>query len=345
METIVIEGQNGNSTIIVDERIEEVAKYLPKKKLFIITDKNVENHYATVFPEAPFFSINPGEASKQLGYIESIYRWLLENNAHRNSFILGIGGGVVCDIAGFVASTYMRGVEFGFVSTSLLSQVDASVGGKNGVDLDGYKNIIGTINQPRFVLCDPRLLKTLPHEELVNGFAEMVKHALISDVKLFEHLEYDCNELLQLNQRILSSHIAESIRIKARVVTADERESGIRKLLNFGHTWGHTVETLTGISHGKAVSIGMEFACRLSMKKGLISNREYLRVINLLQSFGLPTCMNIEPNKVFNVLEKDKKRNANSIDFVLLRGIGVPKIETMDFEELKKFVQNNNDET
>lgn len=339
METILIEGQNGNSTVIVDERIEEVAKYLPKKKLFIITDKNIEKHYAKVFPEAPFFSINPGEPSKQLGYIESIYRWLLENNADRSSFILGIGGGVVCDIAGFVASTYMRGVEFGFVSTSLLSQVDASVGGKNGVDLDGYKNIIGTFTQPRFVLCDTRLLKTLPHEELVNGFAEMVKHALISDIKLFEQLEHDCIALLNLNQPETSKHIAESIRVKASIVTADERESGIRKLLNFGHTWGHAVETLTGISHGKAVSIGMEFASRLSMEKGLISNREYLRIINLLQSFGLPTCMNIEPSRVFKALVKDKKRNANSIDFVLLMGIGVPKIEAMALEELKKFAE------
>lgn len=339
METILIEGQNGKSTIIVDESIEEVTKYLPKKKLFIITDKNIEKHYAKVFPEAPFFSINPGEPSKQLGYIESIYRWLLENNADRNSFILGIGGGVVCDIAGFVASTYMRGVEFGFVSTSLLSQVDASVGGKNGVDLDGYKNIIGTFTQPRFVLCDTRLLKTLPHEELVNGFAEMVKHALISDIKLFEQLEHDCIALLNLNQPEISKHIAESIRVKASIVTADERESGIRKLLNFGHTWGHAVETLTGISHGKAVSIGMEFACRLSMEKGLISNRDYLRIINLLQSFGLPTCMNIEPSRVFKTLVKDKKRNANSIDFVLLMGIGVPKIETMALEELKKFAE------
>jgi len=339
METIVIEGKNGKSTIIVDDRIEEVTKYLPKKKVFIITDKNVEKLYAKVFPQAPFYSINPGEQSKQLGYIESIYRWLLENNADRNSFILGIGGGVVCDIAGFVAATYMRGVEYGFVSTSLLSQVDASVGGKNGVDLDGYKNIIGTFTQPRFVLCDTRLLKTLPHEELVNGFAEIVKHALISDIKLFEQLEHDCIALLNLNQPEISKHIAESIRVKASIVTADERESGIRKLLNFGHTWGHAVEPLTGISHGKAVSIGMEFACRLSMEKGLISNRDYLRIINLLQSFGLPTCMNIEPSRVFKTLVKDKKRNANSIDFVLLMGIGVPKIETMALEELKKFAE------
>lgn len=339
METIVIKGKYGSSTILVDERIEEVTKYLPSKPLYIITDKNVERHHSKRFPNAPVYAIHPGEASKQLGYIEKIYRWLLEKNADRNSFILGIGGGVVCDIAGFVASTYMRGVEFGFVSTSLLSQVDASVGGKNGVDLDGYKNIIGTFNQPQFVLCDTYLLQTLPKEELINGFAEMVKHALISDIKLFEQLEIDYNDLLHLNHPVISRHVAESIKVKATIVNADEREGGIRKLLNLGHTWGHAVETLTGIAHGKAVSVGIDFACRLSMYKGLINNREYLRVINLLQLFGLPTCLKVNPAKVFDYLVKDKKRNNNNIDFILLQGIGKPKIEALAIEEIQNFIQ------
>lgn len=339
METIIIKGQYGSSTILVDERLEEVPKYLPNKKIFIITDKNVERYHSERFPKAPVYAINPGEASKQLGYIENIYRWLLEDNADRHSFILGIGGGVVCDIAGFVASTYMRGIEFGFVSTSLLSQVDASVGGKNGVDLDGYKNIVGTFNQPKFVICDTALLKTLPKDELINGFAEMVKHALISDIKLFRDLEEDCTELLLLNQAVISKHVTKSIKVKANIVSVDEREGSIRKLLNFGHTWGHAVETLTGIAHGKAVSLGIDFACRLSIAKGLLDNREYIRVVNLLQSLGLPTYTKIDPVKVFDVLAKDKKRNSNKIDFILLQGIGKPKIETLAFEEIQNFIQ------
>jgi len=339
MEKLVIKGKESDSTILVDERIEHVTKYLPNKKLFIITDKNVERLYFERFPEAPVFPISPGEKSKQLGKIEGIYRWLLMNDADRNSFILGIGGGVVCDIAGFVASTYMRGVEFGFVSTSLLSQVDASVGGKNGVDLDGFKNIIGTFNQPRFVVCDTNLLKTLPHEELVNGFAEMVKHALIADTTLYEQLENDYADLLQLKQPAVSKHVAESIKVKAKIVEADERESGLRKLLNFGHTWGHAVEALKGISHGKAVSIGIEFACRFSMHKGLLSNREYIRIINLLKLLGLPTCINLSPTKVFDFMVKDKKRNADNIDFVLLNGIGKPVIERISFKEIQDFIQ------
>lgn len=340
METIKLKGKNGISTVIIDGKIEDVSNHLPGKDLFIITDKNVQNSYFNRFPKAPVYSIVPGETSKQLAYIENIYRWLLLSNADRNSFILGIGGGVVCDIAGFVASTYMRGIEFGFVSTSLLAQVDASVGGKNGVDLDGYKNIIGTFNQPRFVICDTDLLQTLPKEELVNGFAEMVKHALISDIKLFEQLENDCNQLLQLKQPLISKHIAESVKVKASIVTADERENGIRKFLNFGHTWGHAVETVAGIPHGKAVSIGIEFACRMSMKKGFISKREYLRILNLLNSFELPTSINVDSRAVVNILAKDKKRNAGSIDFILLQGIGNPKIETMTLDELKTFIES-----
>lgn len=338
MEKIVIKGYNVDSTIIVDERFEDVIKYLPNKRVFIITDKNVENLYQNRFPKAPVYSIKPGEKSKQLGYVENIYRWLLEKDADRNSFILGIGGGVVCDIAGFVASTYMRGIEFGFVSTTLLSQVDASVGGKNGVDLDGYKNIIGTFNQPRFVICDTNLLQTLPKDELVNGFAEMIKHALISDINLFEQLENDYIDLLELNQPIISKHINQSVKVKAKIVTSDERESRIRKLLNFGHTWGHAVETLTGMPHGKAVSIGIEFACRLSMHKGLLVNKDYLRVINLLKSFGLPVCTNQSPTKIFDILVKDKKRNAYNIDFILLKGIGNPIIESITFDEIKSFI-------
>lgn len=339
MEKIEIKGQGFSSSILIGERIENIGQYLPDKPVYVITDTNIHNLYSNKFPKAPVFITAPGEESKQLSKTERIYRWLLESNADKSNFILGIGGGVVCDIAGFIASTYMRGVEFGFVSTSLLSQVDASVGGKNGVNLDGYKNIIGTFNQPRFVLCDTNMLKTLPHEELINGFAEMIKHALISSPSLFERLEHETDKLLSLEQSLLTWHIAESVRVKAKIVSADEREAGIRKLLNFGHTWGHAIEKVTGIPHGKAVSLGMEFACRISMEKGLISSRDYLRIINLLKSYGLPTCMNLNPSIVFNAMTKDKKRTNDSIDFILLKGIGAPVIEKIAISELENHIQ------
>ncbi len=341
MESIEIKGKSRNSTLLIGEKFENIGKYLPRKPIYIITDSNILKFYEKDFPNGKSYIINPGEESKKLSRIEDIYRWMLNNDANRGCFVLGIGGGVVCDIAGFVATTYLRGVEFGFVSTSLLSQVDASVGGKNGVNLDGYKNIIGTFSQPRFVLCETQMLRTLPREELSNGFAEMVKHAIISSKKLFGELENDCKSLLSLTEPQATWHITESVKVKARIVESDERESGLRKLLNFGHTWGHAVEKSTGMPHGKAVSIGMEMACRLSMKKGFISSDTYLRITNLLKSFGLPIRTNLNFKTVFEAMLKDKKRNSNSIDFILIKDIGSPVIEKISIAELQQLTLKN----
>lgn len=341
MESIEIKGKSRNSTLLIGEKFENIGKYLPRKPIYIITDSNILKFYEKDFPNGKCYIIKPGEESKNLSRIEDIYHWMLDNEADRGCFVLGIGGGVVCDIAGFVATTYMRGVEFGFASTSLLSQVDASVGGKNGVNLYGYKNIIGTFSQPRFVLCDTQMLRTLPREELSNGFAEMVKHAIISSKELFGELENDCKSLLSLTEPQATWHITESVKVKARIVESDERESGLRKLLNFGHTWGHAVEKSTGMPHGKAVSIGMEMACRLSMKKGFISSDTYLRITNLLKSFGLPVRTNLNSKTVYEAMLKDKKRNSNSIDFILIKDIGSPVIEKISIAELQQLTLKN----
>ncbi|MEN6501573.1 MAG: 3-dehydroquinate synthase, partial [Tenuifilaceae bacterium] len=251
----------------------------------------------------------------------------------------GIGGGVVCDITGFVASTYMRGVRFGFVATSLLAQVDASIGGKNGVNLDGYKNIVGTFNQPQFVICDTSLLKTLPETELSNGFAEMVKHALIADAPQFNILESNTNRLNTCDLELLDSLVASSVGVKASIVTADERESGERKKLNFGHTWGHAVEKVTGIPHGQAVSIGMAFASQLSAEKGLLTPDECHRITSLLIALNLPVSIKANTNNIFEALQRDKKRCSNAIDFILLEGIGKAVIKSLSLVEIKEFIE------
>ena len=186
METFLIKGITGNSNIYIGESLQNVEEYLPKGKTIIITDENVKNHYLSDFPDCPVITISTGESIKTLATVESIYRQLINLDVDRQTFILAIGGGIVCDIAGFVASTFQRGLRFGFVSTSLLSQVDASVGGKNGVNFDSYKNMVGVFMQPEFVICDIKLLNTLPKEEVANGFAEIVKHALIEDYSMFE---------------------------------------------------------------------------------------------------------------------------------------------------------------
>ena len=165
MEEIIVKGNNSESKVCIGETIENIGKYIPAENVFIITDSNVMAYHGSAFPKFQTYAIEPGEGSKTLQQAADIFQWLLSLEADRTSFILGIGGGIVCDLAGFVASTFMRGVDFGFVSTTLLSQVDASVGGKNGMNLEGYKNIVGTFNQPKFVICDTTMLATLPEEE------------------------------------------------------------------------------------------------------------------------------------------------------------------------------------
>jgi 3-dehydroquinate synthase len=338
MDRISVKGLTGRSDILIGESLKNLLEYIPGKQVFIITDDHVHSLYGLRFPVFPVYAVRPGEASKNLTEAENIYGWLLEKGADRNSFILGIGGGVVCDLAGFVASTYMRGLSFAFVASTLLAQVDASVGGKNGVDFKGFKNIIGTFNQPQFVICDIDMLKTLPEEELYNGFAEMIKHALIADHEKFAMMEENAGELLNCNSELLKPLVLQSVKIKAKIVSDDEREKGERKKLNLGHTWGHAVESVTGLSHGKSVGIGLEFAARFSVYRGLLSQTDYRRIVNLLKKFHLPVSTAFKKELVLEALLRDKKKNAESIDFILMRKIGDVEVQNISISEIRKFV-------
>lgn len=340
MERIEIEGAYGSSSVFVGETLGNVNNFLPSSNVFIITDEHVNAYHSEGFPKFPTYSVAPGESSKNLEVAGELYRWLLEMGADRTSFILGIGGGVVCDLAGFVASTFMRGLAFGFVATTLLAQVDASVGGKNGVNLNGYKNIVGTFSQPNFVICDTNLLSTLPQEEYLNGFAEIVKHTLIADAQMFSFIEQNVDEVKTFSPIILERLVAHSVKIKAAIVQADEFEKGERKKLNLGHTWGHAVEKVTGMSHGKSVSVGLEFAARLSVSKGLLDNRDYMRIMNILRDLNLPICIKVNPKHIYEALMKDKKKANASIDFILMRGIGSVAIERLPLDEIRNFVDS-----
>lgn len=338
---VVINALSSRSRVIIGDTFQNLANLLPHEDVFVITDGNVYPLLGQLKSKYPTYTITPGESSKSLVVAQNIYEWLLENGAHRFSFILGFGGGVVCDIAGFVASTYMRGIRFGFVATSLLAQVDASVGGKNGLNLDGYKNIIGTFNQPEFVICDVLMLKTLPNEELANGFAEIVKHTLIADAKMFGFIEENVEGLLNRNGKIIEKLVEHSVGVKAGIVQVDEFERDERKKLNLGHTWGHAVEKLSGLPHGQSVSIGLEFAARLSVEKGLLGGHDYQRLINLLQELRLPIHTTLNPLQLFNALTRDKKKIADSVDFILMKGIGEVVIERLTLTTIKNFLVQN----
>jgi 3-dehydroquinate synthase len=309
--------------------------YLPAEKVVIITDTKVWELYGNKFPAYPVIKIGRGEKIKTIDTVQQIYAELLDLQADRSTFIVGIGGGIVCDITGYAASTFMRGVRFGFAATTLLAQVDASVGGKNGVNFKGYKNIVGVFNQPEFVLCDPNLLATLPSNEIACGFAEIVKHGAIGDAALFEYLEANHAKALALDREVIARAVYDSVKLKADVVSRDEKEQGERKKLNFGHTFGHAIEKTTSVPHGVAVSLGMTVAAQLSVKKGRLPAADAQRIKALLENLQLPVKLDIDRCKVFDALKKDKKREGGRIHFVLLERIGRAVVEPIRLEELE----------
>ncbi len=279
MEKIIINTPGFRSEILVGERWEALSGLLPEKGVVIITDDNVNQLYGSRFPKLPVLSLSPGEGSKKLEVIEYLAEQLLKAGIDRSGFILAIGGGVVCDIAGFLAAVYMRGIRCGYISSTLLSQVDASTGGKNGVNLGGTKNILGTIRQPEFVICDPEMLQTLPEQEYLSGLAELIKTAVIGDKELFEHIESSFDEIMARKSDLLTLLVAKSVRFKGLVVTEDEKEKGLRRILNFGHTFGHAVELQKAVKHGFAVASGIELATEFSFEKRYISLEEKEMII------------------------------------------------------------------
>ncbi len=341
MKQLDIAGQTGKSKILVGESLENVSAHLPADaRVVIITDETVARLYGDRMPEAERIVIGTGEACKTLETASFIYRSLIGMEADRGVFLIGIGGGIVCDITGFVAATYLRGVGFANAATTLLAQVDASVGGKTGVNFDGYKNMVGVFNQPAFVLCDPAVLKTLSGFEIADGFAEIVKHAAIADAGYFKLLENCADQALSLEPAVLEKIVYESAAIKADIVNRDERELNERRKLNFGHTLGHAIEKTAGVSHGAAVSAGMAAAARLSVKKGYMPASEAVRLENLLVRLGLPVSIPADFNEVTDALARDKKRRDDSIHFVLLADIGKSFVELVPLRELEEMLSS-----
>jgi 3-dehydroquinate synthase len=340
MRSLEIKGSSKVSKLLVGESHKNVNKYLPSSNVVIIADSNVYDRHHEAFPKVKTIKLDTNEKMKSLETVHFLINKLVEMEADRSLFLLGIGGGILCDITGFVASIYMRGVSFGFISTTLLSQVDASVGGKNGVNFKGYKNIVGVFNQPDFVICDPEILKTLPEDELLNGCAEIIKHGAIADRELFEYLEKNYQGILNMDRDVIEKVVYDSVVIKSDVVNRDEKEKGERRKLNFGHTIGHAIEKVTGESHGRAVSLGMVASANLSESKGLLSPEDKKRIIALVENMGLPVEMKTDKEKILDAMKRDKKREGDSIHFVLLDGIGKAVIDNISIKELEKYFIN-----
>ena len=251
--------------------------------------------------------------------------------------LIGVGGGVVTDMVGYAASIYMRGVSFGFVPTTILAMVDASIGGKNGIDVGLYKNMVGLIKQPSFLLVDFDFLKTLPHHQWENGFAEIIKHAAIKDAKMMKQLAVHDLSFYQKNKKELIALIEKNIKIKMAVVQKDEFEKDDRKLLNFGHTIGHAIENEYALLHGHAISIGMVYAAKISQV--LLGFTDTGILIETLKKYGLPISMRFDITHAMALMQKDKKKASKGMQYVLLNKLGNAVYVTVPMKSLEKLIK------
>jgi 3-dehydroquinate synthase len=314
----------------------QCAKLRLGQRCAVISDSKVAPLYAKAAMkslkaagvDAVLIKVPAGETSKSLNVVQSCCEQLARHRLERSSFVVALGGGVVGDLAGFVAAVHLRGIDFVQVPTTLLAQVDSSVGGKVGVNLPAGKNLVGAFYQPRFVLCDLDTLKSLPAREYLSGLAEIIKYGIIYDAALFKRLEKEMDLLLARNATTLAGIISRCCEIKAEVVGQDEREGGLRAILNFGHTIGHAIEAISGYGkylHGEAISIGQVAAARLSVKSAGLSQGEAERIEALLVRARLPVSIALsgtQRKRLFDAMRLDKKVSSGEIKFVLARGIG-----------------------
>lgn len=309
------------------------------RSVVIITDTNIYANYRELIERYNHIIIGVGEQIKTLDTVGDIYSRLMSLKADRSTLLIGVGGGIVTDITGFVAATYMRGVKFGFISTTLLGQVDASVGGKNGVNVAEYKNMVGTFTHPEFVILDVDMLKTLPIRDLRAGMAEVVKAAIIGDRKLFEELENRDIEHIFEDRVFVEQMVARALRVKLAIVEQDERESGLRRLLNLGHTIGHAIEKSSReYNHGEAVAIGMAMIAKVSVQKGVLNALNYNRIIGLLQHLGFVLECAISKDDILAHAIQDKKRSGDKINLVMPVDIGRCEVVTMSYDELRELL-------
>lgn len=303
----------------------------------VITDEHLYNAHPKKFKNRNTIVLKPGEEFKNQSTVDAVIEQLIEMGADRKSTLVGVGGGVITDITGYVASVYMRGIRFGFIPTTILAMVDASIGGKNGVDVGIYKNMVGLIRQPAFIMHDFSLLKSLPDAEWINGFAEIIKHACIKDAVMFKELEATTLKKYQKDKELLGKLIQRNALLKTKVVQQDEFESGDRKLLNFGHTLGHAIENVYELSHGQAISIGMTYACHISEQLSGFKQTE--QVTNLLAKYGLPTYAEFDKRKAFENLRKDKKKVKAEMSYVLLHKIGKGMVQNIPLTQLETIIE------
>lgn len=356
MKRIEVKTKTNDYKIIISNNFNSLQEYLSKvgidhKKVCIITDDNVSKLYlddlcnilSKITDKLSYLVIPHGEANKNLDTINIIYKKLIEEKLDRESYLIALGGGVTGDMVGYASATYMRGNNFIQIPTTLLSQVDSSIGGKTGVDFDGYKNIIGAFHQPKLVYINTSTLLTLPKKEISAGMGEIIKHGLIASKEYFNYIRANSSKIMNLDNEIMEELIYESCVIKSKVVAMDEKEKGIRATLNFGHTIGHAVERLYNFNllHGECVGLGMVSAAYLSYLLNQIDSIELDNIKACIQNFDLPIKIDkLNELGIYNELYHDKKTKNNKLNFILLNGIGSCEIRNnLDKEIIIKAIK------
>ena len=344
---LTVQTQSHDYPIIITSECDlaqEVAPYYSRgKQVMVVTNTTVEKLYLQDLVkglEADFEVLSvvlpDGEQYKTQQYINKIYDALMDNHCSRDVTLIALGGGVIGDMTGFAAASFMRGVNFIQIPTTLLSQVDSSVGGKTGINHPKGKNMIGAFWQPQMVLADMHTLTTLPQRELSAGMAEVIKYALIMDADFLTWLEDNMSALMSLDKVALAEAVARCCQYKADIVAQDERESGKRALLNFGHTFGHVIETHEGYGnwlHGEAVAVGMVQAAQLSQKMGWISEQEVQRICQVLEAAQLPTKPPVIDTQIaLGLMQHDKKVKSGQVRLILLKSVG-EAVVTADFDQ------------
>ena len=351
-------GENSYDIKIGNNLFEEntFTKFLKHKEVMLIYDQNLDtkeinniNHFLDKSGVAVKvdLGIKATEKNKSYKSLSQIQDLLIENRFSRDCLLIGLGGGIICDLTGFAAATYQRGVDFILIPTSLLAQIDASVGGKTGINHPQGKNMIGSFHQPKLVLIETNYLSTLPEREVRCGLVEMIKHGLIVDKYYFNWLEKNIDSILELEEPIITEAIKRSVEIKSNIVSMDEKESGIRALLNFGHTYGHALELIGNYEdykHGEAVALGIKAALKLSEMMGHLTKEDLKRINTLFVKAGIntKTIKKINSEELYSAMQLDKKKQGKNLNFIVLEEIGKAiKVDNLSKEKVLESIERS----
>jgi 3-dehydroquinate synthase len=325
-----------------DAAFSYIENWVTKDKTVLIVDDVVYQQNETLFEGYQFILVKSGEENKIQQTADVVIDKLLALNVDKSFCLVAVGGGTITDLTGYVASVYKRGIGLGLVPTSILGMVDAAIGGKNGINVGLYKNMVGTTYRPKFILFDYQFLTKLPRLQWVNGFAEIIKHACIQDEEMFTQLQQVNIDYFLNNNEALQTLVKRNVLLKMKIVEEDEFENADRFLLNFGHTFGHAIENLKELPHGFAISVGMHIASLISQQITQLPVEQTQSIVNLLQQYDLPTALAFDFNKALQILQKDKKREASQINFVLLNKIGEGTFKKIELSSLQTIEETVN---